>query len=64
MFAQCRLADVQFSGNEQPADPILHKVAGQLGREMAPWRLQPGEDLQASRIAKGTKYQFSFHIDN
>ena|SRR5208282_4410990 len=64
VFASSGLADAQLPGDKHAANAIPDKIAVHLRGEMLPRTLQPGENLQPSRIGKRGQDPFEIHIDN
>jgi hypothetical protein len=52
VFAGRRRADPELLGDEHAADAVADQIAVDLGREMRPWPLEPGQDLQAALVSE------------
>lgn len=63
MLAGGGLADVELFRDEHAAHAVLNQIAIDLRREVLPWILQPGENLQPSCAGKRGKRRFEIHID-
>jgi hypothetical protein len=64
VLAHRRLADLQFLGDEQPADAVRDEVAVHLGWEVRLGILEPVQDLHPALVRQRLHHTGRKHIAN
>src|SRR5260370_24786062 len=64
MLGHGRLADIQFLGDQQPANPVSDQIAIDLLAEMSARVFEPVEHLQAPLAGQGSENDRGVHFGN